>query len=176
MKRTSSIIALFIIFLLSCGRDEDRARSTQVQQDEGSVTTGRPEHSLNIARGIWRKSEGGCTQGFGICQLTLMPHDQTNPIMDTLKEGGERSHLAVLTRNTADPSEMTIEFQEKIPQFADQFVVDAAVTIRNLFGHEWVRPVLGTYSTDRSTGQYGSVKIKIEVGPESGVVGGTPPH
>lgn len=124
----------------------------------------RMEQSLTPVRGVFHDLSKNCKEGFGLCDVEILPENvEESPVLDSLQvQEGERLINATFRLDTKDQSSMIIEFLEGVPYWEDQFVVAEAVTpFTGLFGYSQVQVQSGAYKADKSFGQYGGVSVKV---------------
>jgi hypothetical protein len=167
-----NILILFALILGSCypegNSPEEKPEDVDVPATR-EQTGGAPDETTTQAISSFHSPDPNCMTGFGLCNVELAqptsPSENQN-IGDKSDNAHVRKYKATFYLSPGDQNKLRIEFDEEIPHYGTKFTVGPNDTLHNAFGHEFIVPEKGEYSTVKEKVPNGSVEINVIKGPK----------
>lgn len=164
-------ISLFLVagavsILFSCGKNEKN--NADSSKDSVVIKAPREESKAefsSLVTGNWFNPKMDCKDGFGLCRVEFTKPNDEVVVLDSISNGGSEISIPAFFKIAAgNEEELTILFMEKCPNWNEKFIVDTlSIPYSDMVEGFTIVPVPGEYDSEKDLGDYGGVKIEIDL-------------
>lgn len=160
------IVSACILILFSCEKSEKK----QAGSNKDSVVFRAPREDSkaefsSLVTGNWFNPKMDCQEGFGLCRVEFTKPNDDVVVLDSIHNGGADISVPAFFKIAAGKEEeLVILFMEKCPNWDEKFMVDTlSIPYSDMVEGFTIVPVPGEYKTEEGLGDYGGVKIEVDL-------------